>query len=259
MNTGAALACDTVSNLQIGTCVRRREQLRLRLISLSAAASLVVMWLVAPGVAAKCNPASVDPNRNNDTTSYYWVGAKQTPGGTVTGVESTIWNYSPYVPNTRFSSAWVMLSKQASYTWAQIGPHEVVSDQRDIHIQTASGTFSSIWDMNTPAQPLNTYTRVDVLYQAVLQSFIFQVNGVNVLVKPLSWVPTNGQFYAEIPSLTTQMMGARTNNENLKLNYIQYGGAWHNLAGTVTSTNSTYFKFSGSSSSFFVWDDTCAS
>ncbi|MBI3751340.1 MAG: hypothetical protein HY263_06750 [Chloroflexi bacterium] len=225
---------------------------------------LLAVVLIAAGsphlVLGKCNPAVVNPARNNNTEHYYWVGAQQGSGGpAITSAESNIWNYSPYVPQGRFSWSWVMLTAGGSYLWAQIGPHEVYNS-RDLHIQTANGSAGSIWDMNTPAQPLGFSTDVRINFSPFGGDlFTFYVNDTAVLTKQLSWQPNDAQFYSEIPSLATQLMGARTNSVSFTGNRIQYSGSWHNVANSVTSTNSTYFKFGGTGYNFYTWDDTCQS
>jgi hypothetical protein len=207
---------------------------------------------VAPAYA-QCNPTQVDPQHRIDNNSYVWVGAQQNATG-LTAAQSEIWNYQPYVPQGHFSYAWVMLTASGNYRWAQIGPHQVWNS-RDIHIQTADGTLATVWDMNTSAKTLGTYTTVEALYTPNLYEFF--VNGSYVAGRSLSWAPSSAQFYSEIPSWNTQLMGAYNNVETFYNSKSFYGGGWHTLTGTVTSTNGTYFKHGGTGSNFWTWDSAC--
>ena len=201
------------------------------LAALGLAAALSAAAISAPVALAQCDPHAVNSARVDDNT-YYWVGFQQYNVTGLTGVKSTILNYKPYVPAGHMSYSWVMLSNNASYHWAQIGPHQV-SGGRNLYIQTADGS-SSIWDMNLAADALGTSTTVEVFW--VNGTFEFWKNGQYEVGPNLSWVPSNASFASEIPSLNTQLMGAQNNHVIFNTNKLYYSGAWHNASGTPVVT-----------------------
>jgi hypothetical protein len=223
------------------------------------AAIALIAWsgLLALPVAAKCNPALVDPQERDDSSEHYnWDGTKQGTGGpTLTSVESNITNYSPFVPQGKFSYAWIMMTRGASWSWAQIGPHEVYNS-RDMHIQTANGTSSSVWDMDTAAQTLGTLSDLKMLYTANNGNFIFTRNGVQLLSKHLDWVPNDAQFYSEIPSYNTQLMGATNSVVHFRYNRIGYSGNTHSVSVAPSSTDG-WFMYGGTGYDFYTWDSAC--
>jgi hypothetical protein len=198
--------------------------------------------------------ASCVPPRSDDKT-YYQVFVQQDPGISLNGVYSQEWNYVPYVPSGKISYGWVMLTKSASYTWAQVGNYKYYNG-REVLVQFDDGAPPA-HDFGFTAEPQNTFTPYDVGYGA--GTFSFSANGVLLMTHTASWTPTFGQISSEINSRSAQLMGADYNEEEYYQNQLSYGGSWHTLSSNVlfTAGASTYFGGAGNGSDFQTWDKAC--
>ena len=186
----------------------------------------------------------------------YQVFVQQDPGISLNGVYSQLWNYAPFVPSGQVSYAWVMLTKSASYTWAQVGNYQSTVHGREVHVQYDDGARP--WhDFTYSALPVNTFTPYTVGYGA--GTFSFSANGTLLLTHAASWTPTFAQISSEITSLNTQLMGADYNEMEFYQNQVSYGGNWHTLSSSVlfTAGASTYFGGTGNGSDFQTWDKKC--
>ena len=148
-----------------------------------------------------------------------------------------------------------MLATAGQWHWAQIGPYQTYNT-RTVLIQTANGSPGSVWNMDLAPDQLSTFNTVEVLY--VSGSFLFFKDNQYETTRTLSWVPINGEFYSEISSWNTQLMGARNSTVLFYHNQLYYSGGWHNLSATVTSPDTTYFGKNGNAYTFTTWDNTCA-
>lgn len=233
--------------------------LRQKLVPLLVACALVIpLTVMTAGTAA----ASCNPGRSPDG-NYYWAGASVTPGGTVSGIQSYINNYDPYVPYGGFSYAWVYLGGGPGSNWAQIGNYKSYNS-RNIVIQVHN-SVDGTRNFNFAAKAAGTWSTYQINYGAG-NTFSFYVNGSGYLTQSRAWTPNFANWAAEIWQLSSQMMGGVSNQQFLSYNKLLYNGSWQSnwvspwLSRTGSgSPPSTYFGLSGTAFSFYTWDKSCAS
>lgn len=225
---------------------------RTRTLLVAVIFSTVIVTIGPAQTLAKCNP-----NRA-DNQVYYWDGRGQTPGGTMEGVSSHIYVYSPWVwPSGRFSWAWVMLTRSGNWYWAQIGPEESVSGYRSTRVQWASGTPGSLRQMDFGALAIGSTHTFAVNYIPSTYYTSFMVDGGLWDSTYLYWPPQNAQMNSEISSLSTQMMGAVHANEVFSSNQLKYSESWHTFTGPIDYSNYTYFGQVHGTNWFDGWDLAC--
>ncbi len=218
---------------------------------------LLLLASVGP-VHASCNPVTYNPARNSSSWDPQWVSISQTPGATVEGVSSYIWNYAPYVPSGQFSYSWVFLYG-GSNKWAQVGNYEAVQGRSTL-VQVNNGGSPTDWEF--AAEPLNSFTQYKTLW--INGYFQFWAGGSLLYdVNWMTWTPYNAEVAAEITAVNTQMMGAWSNNEEFEYNSIMYGNnSWLAMSAPVQVTGAdgghpNWFGDLGNSSTFYAWDEDC--
>ncbi len=211
---------------------------------------LLVVWpalLAMPlRVAAAC-----DPNRPQ-TAEYNWVSASTALVG-ARGVYAQIKTYSPYVEASGFSYSWVMLPGPAANEWAQIGPNKTAGNWVTQY-QLQQPGHPLIWG-DLPAYPIGSVHSYSVGTDPVTNQFHVYVDGVDKAWATLYWTPSGASIAAETWLLSSQLMGESSSHETFRNGqYMNASGTWQSMSGSVTSTDTNHFSYSGNAVNFDSWD-----
>lgn len=193
----------------------------------------------------------------------------------VTGVQSYIYSYSPYVYGAS-TVAWVMLAPyvgSGAQDRAQVGWLQHTNGVRKTFIQftyyeAGTGTFKVKTLEDWAPQTIGLYASYQVEYNTSTGYTEFWYQGQKIYQTPASFTPQSAQTSAEVLNQKSQMPGGYGSSSDYEwfiYNYYQtsYGGPWTGLGGTqVTSFPSWYnFNFGDANNphqSIYVSDKACA-
>jgi hypothetical protein len=198
-----------------------------------------------------------NPGRTNDFRTFRFDGWERSPGTTVGGVYSDIYNYSPWVyyitSTTSYVSAWSLVDD--GYHYAQVGWIEEPHGARYVFTETFDRNGDNVRYFSP--EPINSQSYYTVLFNNTPGEFTFEVNGSVIDVSTAQFTPNDGQNYGETHSLADQMPGGYNQNEYFSNTHIWYSGAWHNFSGTPHNDSSHYGDSKPSSTEMLIWDWAC--
>jgi hypothetical protein len=203
-----------------------------------------------------CNPGRAnDYPDNNLFDGWYRI-----PGGTVGGVYSNIYNYSPwvhYISSTASAVvAWTMVTRNDASVWAQVGWLEYPVGKRYTFDQTFNGSGQPRTEMYAP-DGVNTSSYYTTLYNNPSGDFGFYKDGKLIDSTHAAWTPNEGQNFGEAKSTADQMAGGYQNPETFGDTHIYYSGGWHSFNGTSAMTKSYYGGLKIDAYTMQIWDDAC--
>jgi len=230
------------------------------------AAAQAASWPTAhflPQVPAAGGGDGCNPGRANDyPDSTLFDGWSSDPGGTVGGVYSDIYDYSPWVHYISSTASavvgWVMVDNTNSfYDWSQVGWLEYPLGARYTFDQTFNGSGTPR-TMMFASKPINTYHYYTVLYNNPSGYFSFQVDGSQIDKTRIDFTPNEGENYGEAKSTADQMAGGYNNPEVFKDTHVYYSGGWHAFNGIPNATKNYYWYSELSGYTLEIWDGACA-
>jgi hypothetical protein len=227
-----------------------------------------------PAVAAKAGPPApaarigarpnagggdgCNPGRSDDFKFPRWDGWHRNPGGTVGGVYSDIYNYSPWVyyinPSNSYVSSWVMVTNGDFY--AQVGWIEMPRGARDVFTETFDHNGDDVRYFSP--KPINSQSYYTVLFNNTPGEFTYEVNNSVIDASTASFTPNEGFVSAETHTKSDQMAGGYNQNEYFNDTHMYYSGGWHNFSGTVENDlPSDYGDSVPSGTQLLIWDRAC--
>lgn len=216
---------------------------------------VLLSLVLATSVSLTTTPvaqASCNPGRSANST-YYWMGTNKSLTG-ITGVQSTIRTYDPYMSNSGgFSYAWVMLVGNTTHQYMQIGPYESAAG-RSTTVQINNDWANPIqWDF--AATSVGSYHTYQVLLGSP-GSLAAKIDTDIKISYSLGITPKHGQIFAEIVNRANQMMGDSSTKEYFNVNQVRNASRnWVNIStSNPISPPTSYFGSSGNGYSFYVWD-----
>lgn len=225
--------------------------------------TILVFSLAVFCIAGVLTPTAAEgkcvPNRSPYSSLY--IDGAYSYGGAPTGIQSFMFNYSPYVYSGYTSSAVVSLQYGLSRQFvAMLGWVEYSNGTRYTMAQyTVPG--GGLATMTAPPQPVGTFTTYEIQYVAAPYRFLFTVNGSNPFgpVSSVNWYPNGAQTIGQINNFASQMPGGNNYppNETFLYNDIEYGTTWQPFYGTAINSNSSYFGNGVNNSTFWIWDLSC--
>lgn len=209
-----------------------------------------------------------NPNRPPDANLIpRFDGWQRTPGGTVGGVYSDIYNYSPWVhyyapPFTpqpaSYVGGWVAIDGTPSPAFGQIGWIEYPHGVRDIFTETRNSNGDAVHLF--PPEPINSQSYYTVLINNTPGYLTYEVNGHGIDSEPALFTSNAGEVSGETHSYADQMPGGYNQNEYFTDTHIWYSGAWHNFSGSLISNppiDPAYGHSIVSSTELLIWDWAC--
>jgi hypothetical protein len=220
---------------------------------LAGIASILAVWLMGGTAVYACSL----PNPGQD--GRWFVGGRQTPPNTPTGVVATLWNYNP-IPVQKSSSFWIMLALQGQDAYGQTGWLKLGGSTAEyifLEWKAFPGAPSinrwwldcaaNRWVDRPTCQPAAKYDYY-VIYSTTTQKLSFWVNGWVTFTTPdpVSWTPDIVQVMGEIheghntdpASLIGRdhSPGDNTNRINAELVAITYVGSGGWVSANLTRT-----------------------
>jgi len=215
--------------------------------SITLVASILTLLLATPTPSE----AACFTGRTN-TFGNWQVDRKYLSSSTVHGIKSQLSTYSPYVVDD-FSYAWVMLTRGANWTWAQIGNYSVQGYVRHLSIQYAFGSPPA-YQIDLPAEAVGSLHTDEVTYTEP-NAFRFLTDGsADYSDIHMTWTPTVAFISGEITNYANQMMGDSSTHQHFFNNKIKLAGSYVDFNGTLDSYLTAHFGESGSGPNFDIWD-----
>ena len=199
-------------------------------------------------VAAKCQPG-----RSNNGVVYVDGFARSNGGAPVTGVWSSILNYSPWVQPGSSVLGLVALFDQIGSDYAFIGWREDAGGQRETWWQW-NGPYSSGYGHGT-AQPVGQHTNYTVYDSNA--NFTFQVASQTVDTESPGFSPVSANVYGEIETLADQMPGAVQAPEDWNPANAYLNGGWTGLNGGLWWNQGPWYYNKISSQQYETADAAC--
>ena len=246
-----------------------------RLRSLGGWSVPIAALVLAGTLAASSAPAYAEgdgdgcnPGRSPATEGAWPAGAIQNESS-IGGVQSSIYDYSPYVSSSDGTGvgSWVMLANGSD--WAQIGWYEQPDSVRGTIVQlTQNGT--PLWTNydKGDSDAINTWSTYKVTYSSSgpnYFSFYLDGNGVTSSQRNV-FTPNQSQLGAEIHNYADQFPGGSNNHEQFTSSETYWpngsGGSWKTYSGSGSAVPYSFMNISpGSgnpvSSDLNTWDSAC--
>ena len=233
-----------------------------RLILISTGAALILTAALSlPGDSAVPAIAQCNPNRPNDAIDYY-DGWQRGLGSDIGGIYSQIFNYSPYVSTSGFSTQYVKLKAsslsnlEASLGWRQYDTARLTWGQYRL------SSTSSLAFFTAPAQPLYTWTYYTVWYDRKYPGKLtFQVNGSTIATRTnVQWVPRYSDAFGQITTQANQMPGGYADLSEFWDTHLWFNGSFKAYQGSQYSSDWNKFGnvLDGGSYNLSIWDFACA-